>query len=178
VSDLAAPPRGPRSWGWLNAVLALLLVLVVVCVVVLAVQGASALPGSTADEKRAQEYADVKAAARAETNAFLTVDYKNMDPLIAKVLAGSTGDFHSEYDRAKVNLKSIAEESRAESQGTIKSVGIGDIDGNSAIVFVAADSSVLNKDTNGQRKARYYRFQLNMVRKGDSWLTSKLQFVS
>ena len=53
----------------------------------------------------------------------------------------------------------------------------GDIDGNTAVVFIAADGSVTNKETKGKAQPRTYRFKMTMVRKGDKWLTSDLQIL-
>ena len=44
-------------------------------------------------------------------------------------------------------------------------------------MFVAADSRCTNKTTKGKAQPRYYRLKLTMVREGDKWLTSDLQFV-
>ena len=63
------------------------------------------------------------------------------------------------------------------STGKVLSVGIGDIDGDTAVVFVAADGQVTNKATKGKAEPRYYRFKLTMVRKGGKWLASNLQIV-
>ena len=100
-----------------------------------------------------------------------------MDPLIEKVLAGATGTFKEQYERAKVTLKATAQQGQSVATGKVKEVGIGDIDGDTAIVFVAADGSVTNKSTKGKAQPRYYRFKLTMVRKGDKWLTSDLQIL-
>ena len=145
--------------------------------VLLFTRGASATPGDSKAETLSRQYKEVTRAAREETEAFLTVDYKNMDPLIEKVLAGSTGTFKEQYDRAKVTLKASAQESQAMSTGKVLSVGVGDVDDSDAVVFVAADSQVTNKSTKGKAQPRYYRLKLTMVRQGDTWLTSNLQFV-
>ncbi len=122
-------------------------------------------------------YGAVSAAARAQTKAFLTVDYQDMDPLIEKVLDGATGTFKAEYEQGKANLKASAQQSQAVSTGEVLSVGINDIDEDNAVVLVAADSEVSNKSTQGKAQPRYYRLELTMVRKGERWLTSNLQFV-
>ena len=93
-------------------------------------------------------------APREQTRAFLTVDYKNMDPLIEKVLAGATGTFKEQYERREANLKATAQQGRSVATGKVREVGIGDIDGDTAIVFVAADGSVTNKNTEGQGRSR------------------------
>ena len=140
-------------------------------------KGAAATPGDSKAEALSQQYEEVTAAARAQTNAFLTVDYKNMDPLIDKVLAGATGTFKEQYQGAKANLKATAQQGKSVASGEVKEVGIGDIDGDTAIVFVAADGSVTNKNTKGKAQPRSYRFKLTMVREGDKWLTSDLQIL-
>jgi len=155
-------------------VLALVLV---VATVVLFKKGASATPGDSRAETLSREYENVTKAAREQTLAFLTVDYKDMDPLIEKVLAGSTGTFKSQYESAKVNLKASAQQAQAVSTGKVLSVGVGDIDDGDAVVFVAADSQVRNTSTKAKAQPRYYRLKLTMIRKGDTWLTSNLQFV-
>jgi Mce-associated membrane protein len=140
-------------------------------------KGASATPGDSRAETLSRQYDEVTEAAREQTEAFLAVDYRDMDPLIAKVLAGSTGSFEEQYSRAKVNLKASAQQARARSTGEVLHVGVGDIDDSNAVVFVAADSEVRNKSTKGKAQPRYYRLKLTMVRKGEKWLTSNLQFV-
>jgi Mce-associated membrane protein len=140
-------------------------------------KGAAATPGDSKAEALSHQYEEVTAAARAQTLAFLTVDYKNMDPLIEKVLAGATGTFKEQYENARATLKATARQGQSVATGEVKEVGIGDIDGNTAKVFVAADGSVTNKDTKGKAQPRAYRFKLTMVRKGDKWLTSDLQIL-
>jgi Mce-associated membrane protein len=166
------------SWRWANIVLMALALLLVAATVLLFTKGAAATPGDSRAETLSRQYAQVTAAARKETLAFLTVDYKDMDPLIAKVLDGATGTFKEQYERAKVTLKATAQQGQSVATGDVKAVGIGDIDGDTAIAFVAADGSVTNKSTKGRAQPRTYRFKLTMVRKGDKWLTSDLQILS
>ena len=140
-------------------------------------QGAAATPGDSKAEVLSRQYKEVTSSARKETLAFLTVDYTDMDPLIEKVLAGATGPFKEQYEGAKSQLKTTAETGQAVATGEVKEVGIGDIDGDTAVVFVAADGSVKNKSTKGKAMPRHYRFKLTLVRKGDKWLTSDLQIL-
>jgi Mce-associated membrane protein len=160
-----AGPAG-TSWRWANIVLMVLAVILVVTTVLLFTKGAAATPGDSKAERLSRQYEQVTAAARKETLAFLTVDYKDMDPLIAKVLDG-----------AKATLKSTAQQGQSVATGDVKAVGIGDIDANTAVVFVAANGSVTNKSTKGKAQPRSYRFKLTMVDKGNKWLTSDLQIL-
>jgi Mce-associated membrane protein len=160
-----------------NLVLVLVALALLTTTVLLFTRGASATPGDSKAETMSRQYDEVTEAAREQTEAFLAVDYKNMDPLIEKVLAGSTGSFKEQYSRAKVNLKASAQQAQAVSTGEVLHVGVGDIDDSDAVVFVAADSKVRNASTKGKAQPRYYRLKLTMVRQGEKWLTSNLQFV-
>jgi Mce-associated membrane protein len=173
---LDAGPAG-TSWRWANIVLMVLAVILVVTTVLLFTKGAAATPGDSKAETLSRQYKQITAAANKETLAFLTVDYKDMDPLIAKVLDGATGSFKQQYDGAKGTLKSTAQQGQSVATGDVKAVGIGDIDADTAVVFVAADGSVTNKSTKGKAQPRSYRFKLTMVHKGDKWLTSNLQIL-
>ncbi len=169
---------GPSSTSWrlVNVVLVVLAVLLVIASVLFFVR-ADADSGDAQAKTVSSEYKAVTDAARDETLAFLTVDYKNMDPLIAKVLAGATGSFKTQYAGAESQLKSSASQSQAVSSGKVLSVGVGDLTAKSAVVFVAADSQVINRSTKGVKQPRYYRLKLTMVRSGDTWRTSNLEFV-
>ena len=155
----------------------LLAPVLVVASVLLFKEGASAAPGHSRAETLSRQYEDVAKAARQETKSFLTVDYKNMDPLIDKVLAGSTGKFKQDYSAQKSNLKAQAQRGQAVSTGKVLAVGVADIDDNHAVVFVAADSQVTSKSSKGKAQPRYHRLKLTMTRVDDAWLTSDLQFV-
>ncbi len=145
--------------------------------VLLLTKGAASTPDDSRAEALSRQYETVTAAATAQTEAFLTVDYKDMDPLIEKVLDGATGTFEEQYEKGKADLKASTQRSQAVSSGEVLSVGVADIDADNAVVLVAADSEVTNGSTQGKAQPRYYRLELTMVRQGDRWLTSDLQFV-
>ena len=162
---------------------ALALLLAVACAVVAI--WPTAVPGESAAEKANDRDLAVTVAATSVTKAFLDVDYRDMDPRIAKVLNLSTGTFKNQYDTAKVDLKSQAQAAKAVATGAVRSVGIGDIDDDSAVVYVAADTKVSNVSIQKDKAAgktvqdrRFYRFQLNLTKVGDRWLLNDLQFIS
>jgi Mce-associated membrane protein len=172
----AGPPS--TSWRLINVTLLVLALLLVAATVFFWIESANATPGDEQAASLSKEYRSVTKAAEAETVAFLTVDYTDMDPLIAKVLAGATDPFKAQYDGAKANLKSSAQTAQAVSTGKVLSTGVSEIDGNTAVVFVAADSQVKNKSTKGKAEPRYYRLKLTMTKKSGDWLMANLQFVS
>ena len=161
----------------INAALALALVGLCVWLALFAIRGATAAPGSTPAEQRAQEYTDISRAARSETLAFLEVDHTNMDQLTDKVLNGATGEFKKQYQSSLKTLKESAVSQESVSKGRVNEVGLSEADADSAIVFVSAGSKVQNKGTNGEVEDRFWRIKLSMVKQDSRWLISKLEFV-
>lgn len=160
-----------------NAVLAVVLVGLCGWLVLFAVQGSEAAPGSTPAEERAQEFSDIRRAARAETLAFLTIDHTKMDELTDKVLDGATGDFKKQYQSSVKSLKESAASQESFSTGRVDEIGLSEVDADSASVFVAAGSKVKNKGTKGEVEDRSWRIRLTMAKEGSRWLVSKLEFV-
>ncbi len=160
-----------------NLLLIVLALALAVTVGLFATREATATPRDARAETLSRAHAQVADAARRETLAFLTVDYRDMDPLIAAVLAGATGPFKKQYARQGSELKASARRARASSTGRVLSVGVGRISDRTAVVYVAADSQVTNASTKGATQPRYYRLRLTLVRQGQRWLTSNLKFV-
>jgi Mce-associated membrane protein len=185
ADETQAPGPGPsRGRTVATAPLSVVAVLLAAaCVVVLI--WPTAVPGRTKAEKADDRDLAVNVAATTVTKAFLDVNYKDMDPGIAKVLKMSTGTFKSQYNNAKVNLKAAAQQAQTVATGSVRYVGIGDIDDNAAVVFVAADADVTNVAVEAAKKndkketgRRYYRFQLNLSKVHGHWLLDDLQFIS
>lgn len=151
--------------------------LVVVLVGLLVAIGLVVSSRDQVDEELTAAQQDVAAAARAEALAFLTVDHEDMDPLIDAVLAGATGEFAEQYESQRDRLTSEAERTQATSTAEVVALGVGDQDDESATVLVAANSTVTNTSTDSDGEVRYYRLRLELVREGDRWLTSNVEFV-
>ncbi len=162
---------GVRGGTWLAGALAVVLVVEVVAIGLLATSRGSV------DEALTARQQEVAAAARAEALAFLTVDHEDMDPLIDAVLDGATGDFAEQYASQRETLEREARRTRATSTAEVVALGVGDQDERSATVLVAANSTVTNTSTGSEGQVRYYRLRLDLVREGDRWLTSNVQFV-
>lgn len=160
-----------------NATLLLALLVLVAWLILFAVRGSAAAPGSTPAEARAEQYADVTRAARSETLAFLAVDHKKMDQLTKRVLDGATGEFKKQYQASLKSLKEAAVTQESISTGRVDQIGLGDVDDDSASVFVAASSKVQNKGTKGKVEDRSWRMKLTLAKVDSRWLVSQLEFV-
>ena len=162
---------GARGGTWVVGGLGLALVAVLVAIGLVV-----SSRGSVDDDLTASQQ-EVAAAARAEALAFLAVDHTDMDPLIDAVLAGATGDFAEQYAAQRDTLTSEAIRTEATSTGEVVALGVGALEDDSATVLVAANSTVTNTSTGSEGQVRYYRLRLDLVREGERWLTSNVQFV-
>lgn len=154
----------------LLAGLLVLLVLLVAGGVVLGTRWAQA--SETEDR-----YDAVLDAARAEALAFTTLDHRTVEEDTQRVLDGATGAFERQFRSSLDQLTALATENESVSTGKVLSAGVVSADEDSARVIVVADSTVSNVNTPSPQP-RHYRIQLDLVRRGDTWLTSDLQFVS
>jgi len=161
----------------LNGVLGLVVVVLVAWLVVFAVRGSVAAPGRTPAEQQAHELTELRRAARSEAVAFLTIDYRRMDHVTDRVLAGATGAFKKQYGASAKVLKETAVSQDSIAKGYVKEIGVGTVDDDSATVFVSAGSKVKNKGTKGKFEDRTWRMRFNMTKVGDRWLVSQLEFV-
>ena len=162
---------GERAVRWVAGGLAVVLVALLVAI------GLVVTRQDDGDARLTAAQQDVAGAARREALAFLTVDHRDMDPLIDAVLDGATGGFAEQYASQRETLTSEAVRTEATSTPEVVALGVGDQDEESATVLVAANSTVTNAGTGADGQVRYYRLRLRLVREDDRWLTSDLQFV-
>jgi Mce-associated membrane protein len=163
-----APPARSRRLGAL-----LVLGLLVVAAVALAATSLVRTSDAGAREDRREA---VLAAARQAAVNFTTLDYRALDRDLGRVLRGSTGDFRTEFEAGTDDLSALVTQNEAVSEGEVLEAGIVTDDADSARVLVVADATVTNAAEPEPQK-KHYRMQLDLVRQGERWLVSDLQFV-
>ncbi|MEU1400987.1 hypothetical protein ABZ471_01220 [Streptomyces sp. NPDC005728] len=131
------------------------------------------LSDQRAAEQRRQ---DILAAARQSALNFTSLDYRHYGRDSGNVLKGATGDFRKQFAAQTEDLTKLVAQNRSVSEGQVLEAGIVRSDERSARVLVVADSKVTNTAV-PEGEARTYRLQLGLVRVGDRWLTSDVEFV-
>ncbi|MFC7496214.1 MULTISPECIES: hypothetical protein [unclassified Nocardioides] len=124
-----------------------------------------------------ERYGDVLAAARAEVEAFVNIDYRKAQESIDAVAAGATGDFAKQYDSSTKEVLKILTRAKSVMDGEVLWAGVVDADGDSASVIVATTGTVSNTSTGGKPVARQFRIKVDLVRESDDWLASNVEFV-
>lgn len=142
------------------------------------VAGGAVLGARWVDARETEaRYDEVLAAARAEALAFTTLDHRTVEHDTARVLDGATGSFRRQFKGSLDQLTELATQNKSVSTGKVLSAGVVSADPDSARVIVVTDSTVSNVNT-PTPQPRHYRIQLDLVRRGDRWLASDLEFVS
>lgn len=153
--------------------------LVASLVVVLVLLAAAALVGAVklrdATQRDAARTAAL-AAARQEALNLTSIDGRDIDADLKRVLDGATGAFAKDFAQRSKDLKSVLTTNEVVAEGRVLDAALVRGDLETATALVVVDSSVKNKAAPAGR-SNTYRMQLDLERHGDRWLTSALQFV-
>ena len=133
-------------------------------------------------EREEQARAEVVAAAQR-----FTITWNTIDPEAAEEYVTQVGELVTDQFRKEAFQGKDEEAAQLISEGGVTSdakvlvnedgtplVGVSTLDPNSAIVMVVADS---NRNIDGQRALRHWRWQLELVKEGDEWLVDDLATV-
>lgn len=125
----------------------------------------------------AERYADVQQAANDAAMALLNVDYRKPEETIEAVEATSTADFAKEFTTASDSLIELTADARSVMTADVIWTGVVQLDDDKATAIVATEGEVRNAQTGDKPAARNFRLKLDLVRDGDQWRTSALDFV-
>ena len=153
--------------------------LIVVLSVLLVALAAAAVFGALELREMSQRdkaRAAALAAARQEALNLTSIDGRDIDADLARVVAGATGGFKTDFEQRSKDLKSVLTENQVVAEGRVLEAALVRADDSTATALVVVDSNVKNKATPAGR-SNTYRMQLDLERQGDRWLTSALQFV-
>jgi Mce-associated membrane protein len=127
----------------------------------------------TADSRVKDEKAAVL-AARDLALSLDTYDYSHLDADFAKVLAGSTDPFKTQYAGTSAKLKALLVQYKATATSTIGAAGVAAHTGSTVTVILFVDQTVTNTNTPQSRIDRN-RLQLTMRKVHGRWLASDAQ---
>ncbi|NUR15294.1 MAG: hypothetical protein HOQ13_03170 [Dermatophilaceae bacterium] len=166
--------RGARTWRPTPRLLwALTAVLLLAAIAVTATLGRSAW--------QAQRVADARdtalAAGRQIAVNFVTMNAATFDADTKRVLAASTGSFQKEYAATIAQLRPVVTANKTVSTVERAEASLVSGDDDSARVIVGVVAPTTNAATPTAEK-KTYRLRLDLVKVGDSWKVSSLDFVS
>lgn len=128
-----------------------------------------------ADSVRLREQTILQIARQGVLNV-TSLSHQNIDATLKNLVDGSTGEFRKQFEGRSSTFKDMVAQSAVVSEGTITEAGIESSDDHSGKAIVAVRAKVSNKAA-PQGEQRQYRMAVNVVREGDRWLVSGLEFV-
>ncbi len=129
------------------------------------------------DEEQRRTAAVIDAATKM-SNAFLNLNYEDVDASAQAVLSLATGAFQKQYEESTEGLTKVATRAKSVQTGEVVWAGVVAVDEDSATVIVASSGTVSNKTTKFEAVPRHYRLQLDLSLNDGQWLTRDLQFVA
>ncbi|MEO6204900.1 MAG: hypothetical protein ABIO67_05900 [Mycobacteriales bacterium] len=127
-------------------------------------------------DERASARAGALAAARQEALNLTSIDGREIEADLKRVLDGATGQFKTDFAQRSEDLKKVLADNNVIAEGRVLEAALVRADTESATALVVVDSNVKNKAAPDGR-SNTYRMQLDLERHNGRWLTSTLQFV-
>lgn len=165
AASAALAPRRRR----LLLALSVIGLLLLLALAALAVQ---ALRYESVDDRRADA---LRAATQSALN-LTSIDNREFDADVARVLEGSTGAFKTDFEARSKDLESVLTENQVVSQGKVIEAGLVRDDERTATALVVVDSEVRNTAA-PEGRVNTYRMRLELELVDGRWLTSQLEFV-
>lgn len=116
-------------------------------------------------------------AAESATTALTSINFDTADQDIQRVIQAGTGEFGGLFQQNVESYVQMVKDSQVTSTGKVTSAALTSADANAAQALVAVSGTVKNAST-PQEQQRLYRMRIDMVKEGDRWLVSKLEFVA
>jgi len=108
--------------------------------------------------------------------ALLSIDHTRADADVQRVLDLSSGSFRDEFAADADDFVRTAVDSQAVTKGSISAAALQSVRDDSAVVLVAASSTVTNV-SGAKDDPRPWRMSVTVTRDGDIWKMSDVEFV-
>ena len=129
------------------------------------------------DQRAADDRAAALAAGRQIAVNFVTVSAASFDADTKRVLDDATGSFRKEYAATLAQLEPVVTANRTDSRVERAEAALVSADADSAKVIVGIVAPTTNSASPTPEK-KTYRLRLDLVKVGDAWKVSTLDFVS
>jgi Mce-associated membrane protein len=126
--------------------------------------------------ERNQRTANFIAGARQGVVNMLSLDFNRAKEDVQRVIDSSTGQFRDDFQQRAKDFTTVVEQSKVVTEGSVNAAGVQSIDGNSALVVVAATSRITNA-AGAKDEPRRWRLKVSVTDDGGQYKMSKLEFV-
>jgi Mce-associated membrane protein len=106
-----------------------------------------------------------------------SLDFNKAKADVQRVIDSSTGEFKDDFQHRADDFISVVAQSKAISEGTVNAAAIESVNGNSAVVLVAATSRITNSPPGKDEPPRIWRLRVTVTEAGGQYKMSKVEYV-
>jgi Mce-associated membrane protein len=173
TEEPVALTTGPRLQVSLSALLTAATI-VVICAL-LGASGWMAWQHHKVMQERQQSAAFVGAARQGIIN-LTSLDFKRSKEDVQRIVDSATGEFRDQFQKTADDFASVVKDTKAVAEGSVAVAAVESTGQDSAVVLVLANERVTNV-AGAKDEPRTFRFRVSVVRDGDQWKLSKVEFV-
>ena len=126
--------------------------------------------------ERNQRTANFLAGARQGVVNMMSLDFNRAKEDVQRVIDSSTGQFRDDFQQRAKDFTTVVEQSKVVTQGTVNAAAVQSIDGNSALVLVAASSRITNA-AGAKDELRNWRLKVTVTDDGGQYKMSNVEFI-
>ncbi len=126
--------------------------------------------------ERNQRAANFIAGARQGVVNLTSMDFNKAKEDVQRVIDSSTGQFRDDFEARAKDFTTVVEQSKVVTQGTVNAAAVQSINGDFALVLVAATSHITNA-AGAKDEPRNWRLKVTVKNDGGQYKMSAVEFI-
>ncbi|OBC01287.1 hypothetical protein [Mycobacterium sp. 852002-40037_SCH5390672] len=126
--------------------------------------------------ERNQRAANFLAGARQGVVNLTSMDFNKAKEDVQRVIDSSTGQFRDDFQARAKDFTTVVEQSKVVTQGTVNAAAVQSINGDFALVLVAATSHITNA-AGAKDEPRNWRLKVTVKNDGGQYKMSNVEFI-
>jgi Mce-associated membrane protein len=126
--------------------------------------------------ERQQRAANFIAGARQGVVNLTSMDFNKAKEDVQRVIDSSAGQFHDDFQARAKDFTTVVEQSKVVTQGTVNAAAVQSINGDFALVLVAATSHITNA-AGAKDEPRNWRLKVTVKNDGGQYKMSNVEFI-
>jgi Mce-associated membrane protein len=126
--------------------------------------------------ERNQRAANFLAGARQGVVNLTSMDFNKAKEDVQRVIDSSTGQFHDDFQARAKDFTTVVEQSKVVTQGTVNAAAVQSMNGDFALVLVAATSHITNA-AGAKDEPRNWRLKVTVKDDGGQYKMSNVEFI-